>query len=173
MLSGVTTKQTGSSSCGARGPSSRYPVSIAQCRRAGSFRAGIFRKAGQFPAAESIDIPLSDEAQRFYKNRRHPATISSILDRDTNRTAARHSIPLAVLLFPFFKFLPQLYGWTMRSKITGLYNEMRSIEREMETQGQGQDADAMIAKLDHLDQRRAILVADWLRRDAIQSSSSY
>jgi hypothetical protein len=31
---------------------------------------GIFRKAGQFPAAESIDIPLSDEAQRFYKSGR-------------------------------------------------------------------------------------------------------
>ena len=29
---------------------------------------GLFRKAGQFPAAESIDIPLSDEAQRFYKS---------------------------------------------------------------------------------------------------------
>ena len=31
---------------------------------------GIFQKAGQFPAAESIDIPLSDEAQRFYKSGR-------------------------------------------------------------------------------------------------------
>jgi hypothetical protein len=30
---------------------------------------------------------------------------------------------------------------------------MRSIEREMESQGQGHDADAMIAKLDQLDQR--------------------
>ena len=31
---------------------------------------GIFQKAGQFPAAESIDLPLSDEAQRFYKSGR-------------------------------------------------------------------------------------------------------
>jgi hypothetical protein len=31
---------------------------------------GIFQKAGQFPAAESIDIPLSAEAQRFYKSGR-------------------------------------------------------------------------------------------------------
>jgi TRAP-type uncharacterized transport system substrate-binding protein len=31
---------------------------------------GIFQKAGQFPAAESIDIPLSQEAQRFYKSGR-------------------------------------------------------------------------------------------------------
>jgi hypothetical protein len=31
---------------------------------------GIFQKAGQFPAAESIDVPLSEEAQRFYKSGR-------------------------------------------------------------------------------------------------------
>ena len=31
---------------------------------------GIFQKAGQFPAAESIDLPLSEEAQRFYKSGR-------------------------------------------------------------------------------------------------------
>jgi TRAP-type uncharacterized transport system substrate-binding protein len=31
---------------------------------------GIFQTAGQFPTAESIDIPLSAEAQRFYKSGR-------------------------------------------------------------------------------------------------------
>ena len=31
---------------------------------------GIFQKAGQFPAAELIDVPLSEEAQRFYKSGR-------------------------------------------------------------------------------------------------------
>src|SRR5262249_36758172 len=31
---------------------------------------GVFQKAGQFPAAEAIDIPLSQEAQRFYKTGR-------------------------------------------------------------------------------------------------------
>jgi hypothetical protein len=41
----------------------------------------------------------------------------------------------------------------MRSKITRLYDEMRSIEREMEARGHGHDADAVIAKLDQLDQR--------------------
>ena len=31
---------------------------------------GIFQQAGQFPAAEAIDIPLSDEALQFYKSGR-------------------------------------------------------------------------------------------------------
>jgi hypothetical protein len=31
---------------------------------------GIFRTAGQFPGAEASDIPLSEEAKRFYKTGR-------------------------------------------------------------------------------------------------------
>jgi TRAP-type uncharacterized transport system substrate-binding protein len=31
---------------------------------------GIFQKAGQFPAAESIDLPIGDEARHFYKSGR-------------------------------------------------------------------------------------------------------
>jgi TRAP-type uncharacterized transport system substrate-binding protein len=114
---------------------------------------GIFQKAGQFPAAEPIDIPLSEEAHRFYKTGRPflqdylPFWIATLTGR-----LLVVLIPLAALLYPLFRLMPQMYGWIMRSKITRLYDEMRSIEREMEAQGQGHDADAMIAKLDQLDQ---------------------
>src|SRR5262249_10644035 len=43
--------------------------------------------------------------------------------------------------------------WIMRSKVTPLYDELRSIEREMDTQGSGHAADAIVARLDQLDQR--------------------
>ena len=33
-------------------------------------RPGIFQRAGEFPAAESIDLPLSDSARQFYKSGR-------------------------------------------------------------------------------------------------------
>jgi hypothetical protein len=115
---------------------------------------GIFQKAGQFPAAESTDIPLSAEAQRFYKNGRPflqdylPFWIATLTGR-----LLVVIIPLAALLYPFFKFPPLMYDWIMRSKITRLFDEMRSLEREMEARGQGHDSDALIAKLDRLDQR--------------------
>jgi hypothetical protein len=64
-------------------------------------------------------------------------------------------IPLAALLYPIFKILPQMYDWFMRSKIMRLYDEMSSLEREMEAQEH--DADTMIAKLDQLDQRASHL----------------
>jgi TRAP-type uncharacterized transport system substrate-binding protein len=115
---------------------------------------GIFQKAGQFPAAESIDLPLSDEAQRYYKTGRPflqehlPFWIATLVER-----VLVVFVPLAALLLPMSKFLPQIYDWIMRSRIMRLYEEMRLIESEMEAQGQGHDADAMIAKLDQLDER--------------------
>ena len=113
---------------------------------------GIFQKAGQFPAAEAIDLPLSEEAQGFYKAGRPflqehlPFWIATLVER-----ALFVFVPLAAVLFPLFKFLPQVYDWIMRSKIMRLYDEMRSIESEVEARGQ--DAHVMIAKLDQLEER--------------------
>jgi hypothetical protein len=115
---------------------------------------GTFQKAGQFPAAESIDVPLSEEAQRFYKTGRPflqdylPFWIATLTGR-----LLIVFIPLAAVLYPIFKLVPQMYGWIMRSRVTRLYNEMRSIEHEMEARGERHDPDTIIAKLDQLDQR--------------------
>jgi TRAP-type uncharacterized transport system substrate-binding protein len=115
---------------------------------------GIFHKAGQFPAAESIDLPLSEEAQGFYKTGRPflqnhlPFWIATLVER-----VLFVLVPMAALLYPMFKFLPQIYDWIMRSRIMRLYDEMRLIESELEAQGHGHDANSMIAKLDQLDDR--------------------
>src|SRR5271169_1742234 len=112
---------------------------------------GIFQKAGQFPAAESIDIPLSGEAQRFYKSGRPflqehlPFWIATLVER-----VLVVFVPLAVLLYPMVKFLPQMYDRFLRMKITRMYDEMKLIETEMEAQGQGRDANEINAKLDQL-----------------------
>jgi TRAP transporter TAXI family solute receptor len=115
---------------------------------------GIFQKAGQFPAAESIDLALSEEAQGFYKSGRPflqahlPFWIAALVER-----VLFVLVPLAAVLYPLFTFLPKIYDWIMRSRIMRLYEEMRSIEGEVEAQGQGYDADTMVAKLDQLEVR--------------------
>jgi TRAP-type uncharacterized transport system substrate-binding protein len=115
---------------------------------------GIFQKAGQFPAAESIDLPLSGEAQRFYKTGRPilqeylPFWIATLVEK-----ILVVFVPMAALLYPMFKFLPQIYDWIMQLRIRRLYDEMRSIESEMGDEGRGHDIDAMVAKLDQLDER--------------------
>ena len=115
---------------------------------------GIFQKAGQFPAAESIDLPLSEEAQRFYKSGRPflQAHLSFWIATLVERLLVVF-VPLAALLYPLFKFMPNIYDWFMRSKIIRLYDEMRLIENEMEGQGQVHDGNKIYAKLDQLEQR--------------------
>jgi TRAP-type uncharacterized transport system substrate-binding protein len=130
---------------------------------------GIFQKAGQFPAAEAIDLPLSDEAQRFYKSGRPflqehlPFWMATLVER-----VLVVFIPLAVLLYPMFKLLPQMYDWLMQSRILRLYDEMRSIESEIESEGQVQNLDAIGAKLDQLNQR-----ANQLRLPTTYASTLY
>jgi TRAP transporter TAXI family solute receptor len=130
---------------------------------------GIFQKAGQFPAAESIDLPLSDEAQRFYKNGRPflqehlPFWMAALIER-----LLVVLVPLVALLYPIFKLLPQTYDWLMQSKIRRLYDEMRSIESEMESGGKGYDVEAISIKLDDLDHR-----ANQLRLPSTYASMLY
>jgi TRAP-type uncharacterized transport system substrate-binding protein len=130
---------------------------------------GIFQKAGQFPAAEPIDLPLSGEAQRFYKSGRPflqgylPFWIATLVEK-----ILVVLIPLAALLYPAFRFLPQTYDWMMQRKIMRLYDEIRSIETDMEAQGREFDANALNAKLDQIDQR-----ANHLRLPTVYASNLY
>ena len=130
---------------------------------------GIFQKAGQFPAAESIDLPLSGEAHRFYRSGQPflqgylPFWIATLVEKTLVVL-----IPLAALLYPVFKLLPQMYDWTMQLRIRRLYDEIRSIESDMEAQGPRFDANALNAKLDQIDQR-----ANHLQLPTVYASNLY
>jgi hypothetical protein len=77
-------------------------------------------------------------------------------------------VPLAALLFPVFKFLPQSYDWMMKLRIRRLYDEIRLIESEMEARGPGFDRSALGTKLDLIDQR-----ANHLQLPNVYASSLY
>ncbi|WP_050631723.1 TAXI family TRAP transporter solute-binding subunit [Bradyrhizobium viridifuturi] len=130
---------------------------------------GIFQKAGEFPAAEAIDLPLSQEAQRFYKTGRPflqgylPFWAATLVEK-----LLVVFVPLAALLFPAFKLLPQSYDWMMQLRIRRLYDEIRSIESEMEAQGVKIDVSALNTKLDLIDQR-----ANHLQLPNVYASSLY
>jgi TRAP-type uncharacterized transport system substrate-binding protein len=130
---------------------------------------GIFQRAGQFPAAESIDIPLSEEAQRFYKIGRPflqgylPFWVATLVEK-----VLIVMLPLVALLYPGFKFLPQTYDWMMQLRIRRLYDEIRSIESEMEFQGADVDRSVLNTKLNLIDQR-----ANHLQLPNVYASSLY
>jgi TRAP-type uncharacterized transport system substrate-binding protein len=115
---------------------------------------GVFQKAEQFPIAESVDLPLSAEAERFHRSGRPflqeqlPFWFAVLIGR-----ALFVLVPLVTIAYPIFKFVPMMYDWIMRSRIRRFYGEMRSVENTMEDQAQELDASAMTAKIDQLEQR--------------------
>jgi hypothetical protein len=60
---------------------------------------GIFQKSGQFPAAETIDLPLSDDAIQFYKSGRPFSNVIFHSDGSVDRPVAdpAHSLARCVL----------------------------------------------------------------------------
>jgi len=116
--------------------------------------SGVFQKAGEFPVAESIDLPLSAEAWRFHKSGRPflqeqlPFWFAVLIGR-----ALFVFVPLVAVAYPLVKFLPMMYDWIMRLRIQRFYREMRSVENAMEDKSQQLDASAMTDKIDQLEQR--------------------
>jgi hypothetical protein len=115
---------------------------------------GVFQRAGQFPAAEAIDIPLSDEAQQFYKSGRPflqnylPFWMAALIAR-----LLVLLIPIVGVLYPLMRFIPAVYGWGMRRKITRIYGELRFLEAEMETSGTQLDPLEAAERLDQLERQ--------------------
>jgi TRAP transporter TAXI family solute receptor len=115
---------------------------------------GIFQFAGQFPAAEAIDIPLSDEALQFYKSGRPflnnfmPFWMAALIGR-----LLVVLIPLIGVLYPLMRFMPAVYDWGMRRKITRIYGELRFLEAEMETRGTQFDPVEAADRLDRLERQ--------------------
>jgi hypothetical protein len=114
----------------------------------------MFHRAGEFPAAEGIDLPLSNEAFQFYKSGQPflqnnlPFWMASL---------ARHLlvllIPIVAVLYPLIRFLPALYGWAMRRRIARLYGELRFLENDIAAAGAAADRTQLVARLDELERQ--------------------
>src|SRR5262249_2704356 len=101
----------------------------------------IFNRANAFPAAEAIDIPLSDEAQRFYKSGLPflPVFFRFWLGAFFGNFFFL-LFPILGFLYPMVRFLPRLYDWRMRSKVLRMYGELRFLEDELRSaRGAGRD----------------------------------
>ncbi|HWH49183.1 MAG TPA: TAXI family TRAP transporter solute-binding subunit [Burkholderiales bacterium] len=96
-------------------------------------KPGIFQKAGQFPAAEPIDLVLSDHAQRFYHS--GPPFLQRFLPFWMAVFVARLLvllIPILGVAYPLVRLLQVLYGWGMRQRIFNLYGELKFLEADLE-----------------------------------------
>ena len=115
-------------------------------------KPGIFRRAGQFPAPEAIDLPLSDEAVLYYKRgqpllqRYLPFWLAVFMER-----LLVLLIPIVGILYPVATVMPPLRDWKIRRKIVRLYGELRFLEAEMEGHDGDEKAETMAARLEELE----------------------
>lgn len=116
-------------------------------------KAGVFEKAGQFPAAEPDGVALSKVAISYHKSgvpylQRHlPFWVAALLTQ-----VALLLIPLVGIAYPVLSGIPALYENLVRHRVSRLYGQLKLMEIDM-AEGKVEDPDAMLAELDQLDHR--------------------
>lgn len=97
-------------------------------------RPGPIAKLHEFPASRDADLPLADEAARYYKSgppflqRYLPFWAAALADR-----AVILLVPFFAVLLPALRLGPPLYSWRVRRKISRWYGELKFLEHEMRT----------------------------------------
>jgi len=117
--------------------------------------SGLFHAAGQFPAAETIDLPLGTHARQFYKTgppflQRHLPFWLAVLVQQLLVLL----IPLVGILYPLLRFSPAIYSWLQTRRIYGLYSELMALEDEMSSSA---STKSYIERIDQLDYRASHL----------------
>jgi hypothetical protein len=114
----------------------------------------VTHKAGEFPAPEALEIPLSGDARHYYKSGRPflqrylPFWLAALAEQ-----AVILMIPVLGLLYPLSRGLMSLYGWGMQRRIFLIYGELHWLEREIENLGARRPGPEILDRLRHLEDR--------------------
>lgn len=93
---------------------------------------GWLARAGQFPSAQNIELPLAREAERFYRGgppflqRYLPFWLANLIDRMWVAL-----ISIIAILIPLARIVPPLYTFRVRSKVFRWYRQLRAIENDI------------------------------------------
>ena len=119
---------------------------------------GVFHKAGEFPAPEAIDLPLSTHARQFYK------TGSPFLQRNLPfwlavlaQQALVVLLPVVGVLYPLLRVSPKIFMSIQSRRVYRLYSELRFLEKELGSVGPTIDNKDFIERLNQLDNRASRL----------------
>ncbi len=119
---------------------------------------GVFHKAGEFPAPEAIDLPLSTHARQFYK------TGSPFLQRNLPfwlavlaQQALVVLLPVVGVLYPLLRVSPKIFMSIQSRRVYRLYSELRFLEKELGSVGSTIDNKDFIERLNQLDNRASRL----------------
>ena len=111
---------------------------------------GPFSRQGEFPAVMPQDLPLSQQAERFYRSGRpwlYQYTnfwLAVLLDR-----LAFILIPVLLALIPILRYAPSLYTWLHRRRIWRLHREIAELDFRVSDAPEMKDAHrARLAELE-------------------------
>ncbi|HEY0846722.1 MAG TPA: TAXI family TRAP transporter solute-binding subunit [Noviherbaspirillum sp.] len=119
--------------------------------------AGWFHKKGDFPTADYTEIPVSADAQKYYKNgppllqRYLPFWLANLFERMWVVVVA-----LGALILPLSRIIPPLYVWKVRSRVFRWYGQLRAVEQAIEEvpqELQGSVYPAQLQRLNEIEER--------------------
>jgi TRAP transporter TAXI family solute receptor len=112
----------------------------------------LFQHAGQFPAGEPVDVPLSPDARHFYKSGPLPFWLAVLVER-----LLILFIPLVGLLYPVLQVLPDLYYRAMERRVLALYGELKLLEAEVDRRTVDAGGMDLAARIDALEAKASAL----------------
>jgi TRAP transporter TAXI family solute receptor len=124
------------------------------------------QKPGEFPSSKGLDFPMDLDAEIFLKDgpsffyRHLPFWGAVWLER-----VIKILIPLLIILFPIFAYLPAILNLSLRIRLGRLYKILKNIERRFAS---SKNTDHLLFELDDLERR-----IERLNVSAIQSKELY
>ncbi|WP_425258526.1 TAXI family TRAP transporter solute-binding subunit [Rubrivivax sp. RP6-9] len=106
---------------------------LVQAARQAHGQAGWFNASGEFPNPTAAELPLSDEAERFYRSgppllqRYLPFWLANFIDRMWIVL-----LPLLAALLPLSRIVPPLVELRVRSRVFRWYANLRAVEQALE-----------------------------------------
>lgn len=117
-------------------------------------RPGLFAKRDEFPAPLVHEFPLSADALRFYKSGKGLTyrLIGSFWVANLVNRLLLVLVPLILVLIPLMRLLPIVYRWTVLLRVYRHYRPLLQLEREMGPGLTPAAAQALLPRLDEIDQ---------------------
>jgi len=114
--------------------------------------AGMLRREGEFPSPKGVDIPLSDDADRYMKNgpsflhKRLPFWIAVWADR-----LLVLLIPIVAVLVPVVRLAPAVYAWRVKSRLYRWYGRLKEMELDLDDDAVPFDRQDALKRLDEIE----------------------
>ena len=123
-------------------------------------------RAGDFPSASDPEFQVPPEARAIYKTGELPVLLRTLLPVSARLglpfsfTAFVSSyggqallvlIPIAALVIPFSRTVPAVYAWMVRRRLFYWYQQLKALERSLDTRGAKLDETAQLAELERID----------------------